>query len=162
MMNVYDYAMEMEKDGEAFYLSITKEIADKGLKSIFKLLAAQELRHYLFFKSLKEQASVPLPESSFLKDVENVFRKMTGSNKKFNLELPQKDIYRQAQALEKKSEDFYLKIAKEFTEETQKKMVLKIADEEKQHYRLLEDLIEFISRPQTWLENAEWNHKEQY
>ena len=28
--------------------------------------------------------------------------------------------------------------------------------------KILEGIIEFVSRPQTWLENAEWNHLEDY
>ncbi|MBN2143370.1 MAG: ferritin family protein [Candidatus Aureabacteria bacterium] len=161
-MNIYDYAMEMERDGEAFYLKMAAESKDKGLKNIFKLLASQEQRHYLFFKALKEKETVQVEETSFFDELKNIFRKMEKNNKKFNLTLPQNEVYRQAQALEKKTENFYRKIAKKFAKETQKKMILRIADEENQHYLLLEDLIEFISRPKIWLENAEWNHQEEY
>jgi hypothetical protein len=37
-----------------------------------------------------------------------------------------------------------------------------IAEEEKRHEFLLEHVLQFIARPQTWLENAEFNHLDQY
>ena len=44
----------------------------------------------------------------------------------------------------------------------QKDVFLKLADEEKKHYFLLGNIIEFISRPEHWLENAEFHHLEEY
>jgi rubrerythrin len=52
--------------------------------------------------------------------------------------------------------------ANEVTEEYQKEIFQRLADEEKKHYFLLENIIEFVSRPETWLENAEFYHLEEY
>jgi rubrerythrin len=46
--------------------------------------------------------------------------------------------------------------------ETHKEIFLKLADEEKKHYFLLENIIDFVSRPQKWLENAEFYHLDEY
>ena len=46
--------------------------------------------------------------------------------------------------------------------EAQKKLLLKLAEEEKKHMFLLENLVEFVSRPETWIENAEFNHLVEY
>lgn len=43
-----------------------------------------------------------------------------------------------------------------------KKILTKLAEEEKKHLFLLENLVEFISRPETWIENAEFNHLDDY
>ena len=67
-----------------------------------------------------------------------------------------------AQDIEKKSRDFYTEKANEVKQEYQKDIFLKLAEEEKKHYFLLENIIDFISRPETWLENAEFNHLEEY
>lgn len=47
-------------------------------------------------------------------------------------------------------------------EKTQKNLLLKLAEEEKKHMFLLENLVEFIPRPETWIENAEFNHLVEY
>ena len=52
--------------------------------------------------------------------------------------------------------------AQEVPEEYQKRIFLKLAEEEKKHYFLLENIIDFVSRPATWLENAEFCHLEEY
>ena len=80
----------------------------------------------------------------------------------FDGNLGQKEAFIKAQELEKKSEEFYLEKSKQAADLEQKTIFLKIAAEEKQHYWLLDNLIEFISRPDHWLENAEWNHLEEY
>ena len=38
----------------------------------------------------------------------------------------------------------------------------KIADEEKRHQTVIENVIRFLDRPRQWLENAEWHHLEDY
>ena len=43
-----------------------------------------------------------------------------------------------------------------------KRIFQKLAEEEKKHYFLLENIIQFVSRPETWLENAEFYHLEEY
>lgn len=37
-----------------------------------------------------------------------------------------------------------------------------MAGEEKRHFFILENIIDFVSRPQSWLENAEFNKLEEY
>lgn len=79
------------------------------------------------------------------------------------MEKDGEDYYRQlAQDIEERSLDFYLEKANEITEEYQKEIFLRLADEEKKHYFLLENIIEFVSRPETCLENAEFYHLEEY
>ncbi len=76
--------------------------------------------------------------------------------------LPQIELYKKAQEIEKKSWDFYLEKGGEVNDPLQKEIFLKVADEEKNHYFILETIIDFVSRPQQWLEDPEWYHLEEY
>ena len=87
---------------------------------------------------------------------------MAQKSESFDFDLKQTELYKKAQDIEKKSYEFYTEKANEVTEEYQKEVFLKLADEEKKHYFLLENIIEFVSRPETWLENAEFYHLEEY
>lgn len=69
---------------------------------------------------------------------------------------------KKAQDIEKKSRDFYLDKCTIVELQYQKELFLKLAEEEKKHYFLLDNIIEFVSRPETWLENAEFCHLEEY
>jgi len=41
-------------------------------------------------------------------------------------------------------------------------VLLHIAKDEKKHRFLLENTVEFLSRPNTWIENAEFHHLDEY
>jgi rubrerythrin len=64
--------------------------------------------------------------------------------------------------IEDRSVKFYTEKAEEEKSPGKKKIFEALSGEEKKHLFLLENLVEFISRPQTWLEDAEFNHLEEY
>jgi len=72
------------------------------------------------------------------------------------------DMYKKAQELEKKSYEFYEEKSGEAELPAQKELMLKIADEEKRHFFLLENIIEFVCKPRIWLENAEFSKPGEY
>ena len=45
-----------------------------------------------------------------------------------------------------------------------KEVFATLAGEEEKHLRIMENIVEFVSRPEpgNWLENAEWHHLESY
>jgi len=55
-----------------------------------------------------------------------------------------------------------LEKAHEVKEKYQEELFLRLAEEEKKHFFLLKNIVEFVSRPETWLENAEFYHLEEY
>jgi len=160
-MNIFEYAMQMEKDGENYYHQLAKKVNNKGIQTILTMLADEEVKHYNAL--VKIQAQKPqMAETTILTDAKNVFEQMKEGNEKFNIDVNQIELYKEAQKIEERSINFYLEKADEVTEEYQKELFLKLAEEEKKHYFLLENIIEFVSRPQTWLENAEWHHLDEY
>jgi rubrerythrin len=64
--------------------------------------------------------------------------------------------------LEKQSEDFYLDRADQAKDTEQKQLFRRLASEEKKHCYLLENIVDFVSRPRSWLENAEFLHLDDY
>ncbi|MHC4941877.1 MAG: ferritin family protein [Planctomycetota bacterium] len=72
------------------------------------------------------------------------------------------DAYRKALEVELKSEAFYKEKAEEVEEAYAKELFLKIAAEEKKHAHLLEHIIDFITKPDTWLESAEFRNIEDF
>ena len=71
-------------------------------------------------------------------------------------------MYRQAQEIERQSRKFYKEQADQATKASARTILLEIADEEQRHYFLLDRIVEFIDRPRTWIENAEFNHLDEY
>ncbi|RME30133.1 MAG: rubrerythrin, partial [Candidatus Zixiibacteriota bacterium] len=56
------------------------------------------------------------------------------------------------------AEDFYREKAGEVDNDTQKDILLRIADEEHRHWVTMQNVIQFLDRPKHWLEDAEWGH----
>jgi rubrerythrin len=160
-MNIYDFAMKMEQDGEAFYRDMAAQTADAGVTSIFNALANDEVKHYNIVKQMKDGAAAPeMDDTAVLANAQNIFSQMKGQT--LDTTGPQVDVYRQAQELERKSEDFYREKADEVSQETHRALFLRIAREENKHFFLLDHMIEYVNRPQTWIEDAEFNHLEAY
>ncbi len=155
-MNVFDYAMQMEKDGEAYYREIAESTSNEGLKAIVIYLAEEEVKHYNIFRMMKDGKGDSLPPSNLLAQVKNIFSEMRAKGDKYNFEAKQVEYYRKALETENTSEAFYREKAGETTAIHEKALLNAIADEEKRHGKILEGIIDFIQEPESWLENAEW------
>lgn len=161
-MDIYEFAMKMEKDGEGYYRELATKTKDAGLKTIFTMLADAEVIHHAVLKKLKERGEVKVSHTKILSRVKNIFEKMKEEEKDTDIAVTQTELYKKARQIEEDSRDFYLKQASEVKDQDQKEIFHKIADEEKKHYFILEGIVDFVSRPETWLENPEWYHLEEY
>jgi rubrerythrin len=159
-MNIFEYAMQMERDGEEFYRGLADNCRSQGMARILAGLANDEAKHYRAVEKLAEGVEPGMADTTILTDARNVFAQMQG--KSFKLVGPQVDMYRQAQEIERQSHDFYKEKAEQVTASAAQAILLKIADEEQRHFVLLDHIIEFMDRPRTWLENAEFNHLDEY
>jgi rubrerythrin len=161
-MDIYEYAMQMEKDGETYYRELVEKVVNKGLKKIFTMLADAEVIHYNLFLKMKKNQVIHMTDTPILSNAKNIFAKMKEEKDTFGVTASQVAAYKKAQDIEKKSQEFYLEKADEVNIPSQREIFLKIVEEEKKHYLILENIINFVSRPQIWLENAEWYHLEEY
>jgi len=161
-MDIYEYAMQMEKDGENYYRELSKTGENKGLKKIFTVLADTEVVHYNIFLKMKKNEKTQVADAPILSQVKNIFVKMREEKEITGINLSQIALYKKAQEIEKKSKSFYLEKAEEAKEPSQKEIFLKVADEEKRHFFILDNVIAFVSDAENWLENAEWYRFERY
>lgn len=159
-MDIYEYGMQMEQESEKYYRDLAARCQDTGLNTILNMLADEEVRHYKILQSFREQ-QCSVPESDVLGKARDVFAQMT-RNADFACGDAQIAFYEEAQKIERKSEEFYKAKAEEAETEAQKQALLTLAKAENKHYFLLENIIAFVQRPQRWLEDAEWNHLEEY
>jgi rubrerythrin len=159
-MDIYAYAMQMEKDGELYYREIAGQTQNVGVRNILNMLAEAEVRHYQIFNRMREHETLPVADLSYLSEVKNVFAELR-DRKRSLANGSQKELYQKAQKLEEQTRNFYREKSAE-VEPSQKEVLLKIANEEQRHYDILENLIVMLQRPETWLENAEWYRLEEY
>lgn len=163
-VQLLDYAMQMEKDGELFYRQCAASTADKGVAGIMRRLADAEVVHYKVLQGLKEERKADLPKATVQGDMKNLFRALIDSGARFGGEKRELDLYRKALGMEVRAKEFYLDGAKQAESPAGRDLFLRIAKEEDLHVEFIQGIIEFVERaePGKWLENAEWFHQEDY
>lgn len=162
-MDIYTYAMQMEKDGRKYYLDMAQKTSNPGVKRILKMMADAEAKHYNVLLALQRNEKTQFEtDTEIFTEAKNVFTKMKEGGRGLNIEASQVELYKQALEIEKESHKFYLEKAEEEKDPQRKELILKIASEEKDHCILLSNIVDFVSRPDSWLENAEWHHSDQY
>ena len=161
-MDIYSFAFDMEKDSESYYRELAEKCTNEGFKNILNMLADEERKHQEYILELQKNNKSNYIESTILQDIKNIFAQMRDNKEDITINVSQLELYKKAQELEKESEEFYKEKANEASNDEEKDILIKLSKEENKHYFLLENIIEFVNRPQTWVENAEFNHLDEY
>ncbi|MHC4632079.1 MAG: ferritin family protein, partial [Planctomycetota bacterium] len=104
-MNIFEYAMQMEKDGEDYYRQLAQQTANKGIRTILTMLADEEVKHYNAVEKMKTEKP-QITETKILTDAKNVFVQIKESGGGFDFDIRQTELYKRAQDIEEKSRDF--------------------------------------------------------
>lgn len=160
-MNVYNFAIKMERDGKSFYEKLASKSTLPGLKTIFTRLAEDEQKHCDIFLALQAGTKdVAMADSAALDFSKNVFASLPkGSGDAVKDDL---DSYRYAMEIEAESYRLYESTAKVEEEEGTKRLLLKIAAEEHKHFQILENIYSFANAPNQYLAWGEFSNLEEF
>ena len=161
MIDILDQALDIEKEGESLYRQFSLEAPDEGMKTVFTWLADQERKHCEIFMEMKAGKSVASAESTVLLDIKNIFDNWKEIASSIGAKVSQADLYRRALDSENRSVLVYEHYANACAASQQKDTFLAIVKEEKRHRWILENIIEFVTKPEIWAENAEFDHLEE-
>jgi rubrerythrin len=160
-MDILEFALKMEKDGEKLYQFISKNTTDKGFKTIFQGLAKDEAQHYSILKDLETQEIGILLKRGFI-HINNVFEKKIPINLN-SIKYNQIQVYSYALSNEKESIELYKGLAEETVSDNNRDMFLKLMNQEQKHYEKIDAIITLIEQGRDWVESAEFNkNSEEY
>ncbi len=158
-MHILETAIEMEREGAAFYDNLAATAEDEGLKQIFSLLSDDERRHERIFRAMKDGAErdeIPLhPERA-----DSLIAAL--DPKKFHETQEHKELYERALEIELKSIEFYTEVLEQLEKEEERHIVKRVIAEERKHYESLDTIALMLSRPKTWVEDAEFGVRDEY
>ncbi|NBI05438.1 ferritin family protein [Senegalia massiliensis] len=172
-MDIYEIAMKMEKEGEQYYKEQMKKTESKGIKNIFKMMAEDEKKHYEIIKNIKENFFDCNSEIN-MEDVDTIFSKRLDRNTSYENETNEDFLYakinisetikayKHALELEKETIDFYQKQVDNAKNECDKKIFERLIIEEKKHYQAIDNMIDHVTKSERWLEDARFNHLEDF
>ncbi|HKM07505.1 MAG TPA: ferritin family protein [Sphaerochaeta sp.] len=159
-MDIFTIAIQLEQEGAKFYEDLAAKSTTKGLKSIFTMLAKDEKNHEKVFTSLKNNSVPAMVPSSVADEAKAIFKQF--DEVPFRVEAPQVSMYEKALEIEKKSIDLYTSHLDDLDNPEARSAVKIIIAEEKKHYETLEELVQLVSRPKRWVEDAEFGVRKDY
>ncbi len=161
-MNIFQFAMDKEKYSELYYRDLAERTKNTGLRNILTMLADEEVSHYHTVEQMKAGIPKGKANTRVLSNAKRILEKMKKDGEKFDFHISEADLYGKAVRIEEESKRFYQTKAAEVKDPTQKKILEQLAQEEDKHLMLMENLRSFVSRPETYLEDAEFSHFEDY
>ncbi len=156
-MEAIKKAIQMEKDGRAFYLKAAAQTSSEMGVSIFESLAADELMHLDTFQKIFEN-TVGKNEWEELVNTSKkyanltVFPKDLNSAKGGSPDTNELDALSIAMDAEKHAVDFYGGILKETEDPMVRDILEEIIQQEKNHYMLLNEEFTHLSSTGHWYE----------
>ncbi len=161
-MELLDLALSMENDLEAFYRKQAELNEGNSLQKVFLILAGEEENHAAILQSYKKDIVLPFKDSNILTNVKSIFKEMTDFKMEIKHIPNQLDIYRMALEKEEESVKFYQDLLDKASEEQSKKVFGYLIKQEDTHCIILEELVKMTSRPEEWVESAEFGLREEY
>ena len=161
-MDIYQFAIDFERENRKYYEECAENVEDESIKSVFLELSAEEAKHERIVKKLRDKENVEDLDFNIIPRVNKVFSEIKENIPNKVMPNDQVDIYKTALDMEEKSKDFYSEKAGEVEDKKAKEVLLRLSKEEKKHEDIIRSIIELVNRPNTWLEDAEWYHLEDY
>jgi rubrerythrin len=167
-MDILENASEIEIKGEQLYRDMAEKSPVTEIKSIFGFLAGEEKRHYEALQAMRKHTMLPaIEKSSILSDSKAVFKNLSEQfTAPGTISIDREFALNTALEFENKSVSLYEKAMAELMvtpdNEGSRQVLKQIAEQEKNHVRLVKSLMDFQRHPYEWLENAEWNHLDEY
>jgi rubrerythrin len=161
-VDIFEFALEKEKFSEEYYRDLAHRASHAGLKNILTMLADEEAKHYRTFERMREETPEKVTDVPILDRAREVFEKMRVSPGKFDFLVSEAQLYRKACQIEEQSKKFYLEQAEAAQDPDQERIFRLLAQEEDKHLFLMENIYSFVSKPESFLENAEMYHFDDY
>ena len=159
-MNSIEFAINMEMDNKRFYMQQAENSEDSGLRSIFHTLAEEESIHARILKNKAE--TLPYELIDTYAEIKNIFVEI-GSYKDIIMQIPNAfHVYTLALENEKKSLELYKDMLKEAIDEKERKIFEFLIEQEDDHCKVMEQLVELTNRPNDWVESAEFGIRKEY
>lgn len=161
-MRSFEFAIQMELDGEKYYMDQAEKYKYTDLHTIFMILAKDERKHADILRDRVAQLTPDLLGTRSYEEYKNVFQDVNDFNSTIKENLDQLDVYHLALKKEKDSIDLYKEMLSGATDEKDKEILQFLIKEEETHYTILDEISSHVIRAEEWVESAEFGIREEY
>lgn len=161
-MNAFACAIKMEEEARQYYEELIEATAVPELKGLFSMLAAAEQEHHAALVAL--QADIPLKEFHFtdLKEAACLFKPLLERRDTMDSLPADPDAYRQIVNEEENGIRIYEELAAQQHDQRVREALLLIADQERKHLSIVENIYAFVESPRTFLAWGEFSNLAEY
>lgn len=157
-MNIIECTIKMRKEMRAHYEGIAAAVTDSELKRLFSLLASAEDEHIAKLLTMKGSLSDSSGAVNTLNESECVFSPHIDPQNLGEILNNDVDAYRHVVQEEEETIEFYDHLAAESGDEQLKKICQALADKEREHLIMVENIYAFVEEPRTYLEWGEFSN----
>ncbi len=152
-------AVQMEQEGQRFYAEAAEKMTHPFGRRMFLSLAKDEQRHERVFRQMAREEGVrpgemdEINQEGPIKRIRAIFRE--AAKDAISPGADDVEAIKAAMKLEEAAYQFYSETAESSDNATERSVLEKIALEENEHFRILDDTLLYLTDP------AEWNIKEE-
>ena len=155
-MDLFDHAIQMEKDSYSFYLEAAESLQDTTAQRIMLELEQDERDHEKALQDMKNGTQTDL-EISIAGGIKSIFEQMIEAENNFRDEDGCiADVLRRGAEIERMSVELYHGFAEKDQQPHKREFWKKLQKIEEKHEKLLRLTLEYIDKPNIVLENAEF------
>jgi len=161
-MNVFDCAIKMEQEAKAYYQQLAEAAASDELKNLFTMLAQAEQEHHDALVQMKADMDPQKSRFQALEEAACLFKPLL-AKRELMAELKQApDAYRLVVKQEQQGIGFYEELAAQATDQGSREILLRIAEEERKHLSIVENIYAFVESPKNFLAWGEFSNLKEY
>jgi len=152
-------AIQMEKEGHAFFHQAAEKTNNKLGKEMFERLAAEEIAHMETFRKMFDSMSDTEDWRAVASELKSVTTPPLFSEAKNKMKAGREpgevEALRQAMEIERKAIEFFNEAKSKANDETAKEIFEKVRQEEEYHHALLQAQYDSVTNSGYWLDVAE-------
>lgn len=162
-MDIFDFALKMETDAEAYYKELAEQTNMEGIKKIFLDLAADEQKHFQIFKAVQARTdNATMKDSEALENAKNTFEKLLEDKPAANDIQGNLDAYQHAMKMEAEAARVYEEAKARETNPEVKDLLQRVIEEEQKHFNIIENMYDFVNAPNEFLAWREFSNLGQF
>jgi rubrerythrin len=161
-MNVFDFALKMEEDGKAFYEKLAAETKVHELKMIFSMLASAEEEHHEALDVMKKNIPPGKADSKVLENARNIFQGLLERKDAIDMLKNDPDGYRHVIKTAVAGIKLYEEMAGKESNPDAVKILRMLAEDEKKHLEIMENIYDFAEAPKSFLAWGEFSNLKEF
>ena len=123
---------------------------------VCNILADAERSHEALLRSKMDGMKTELPEAQSYAGMKNMFETADDFKSDIKATPTQLEFYRTALAFEQKSIDLYTDMLEKAADDSEKDLFKFLIGQEKEHFLLLDELVNELRHAEEWVEDAEF------